>query len=487
MKSILSSCLIILAISLPAQTDKELVMASVIPAETRAQISFLASDELKGRDTPSDGQEIAARFIATQLAMYGVKAYDAHPDYTQRVPFEKTRVPSLGTIAVSEKNYVYGTDFLKITGGNLDWTGEIVFLKHALPDEVASADVKGKMIIASTGDGKDQSPQAWFAMSGEKRKAATDAGAAGLIELYNSPQIPWQMLVGFLNRERVALAGKDEDSLPAFWLLDNNKEATETFKKTKKMAIKIEGADALAFTAPNVVGYVEGTDANLKNEYVVYSAHYDHVGIGAPNAEGDSIYNGARDNAVGTVAVLQAAKNMAKNPTKRSALFVFFTGEEKGLLGSQYFVDNSPLEIKKMVFCNNVDGAGYNDIGKVTVIGLSRTTAEENTKKACAEFGLTAINDLVPEQNLFDRSDNVHFARKGVPAPDFAMGLTAFDAEIQKYYHQAADHVESLDLEYLQKYWSAYVLTGRLIANDKKKPFWVEGDKYYEAGVNLYK
>lgn len=462
-------------------------MQSVNAAEVKAQISFLASDELKGRDTPSDGQETAARFIATQLAMYGVKAYDAHPDYTQRVPFEKTKVPSLGTIAAGDKNYSYGADFLKITGDNLDWSGEVVMLKHALPGEIADADVKGKMIVASTGDGKEQSPQAWFGMSGEKRKAAKEAGAAGLIELYNSPQIPWQMLVGFLNRERVSLAEEKEVAMPSFWLLDNNKEATDIFKANQKLAIKIEGAESKQFTAPNVVGFVEGSDPKLKDEYVVYSAHFDHVGIGAPNAEGDSIYNGARDNAVGTVAVLQAAKNIAKNPTKRSALFVFFTGEEKGLLGSQYFVDNSPLDVSKMVFCNNVDGAGYNDKTKVTVIGLSRTTAEENTKKACEAFGLKAINDPVPEQNLFDRSDNVHFARKGVPAPDFAMGLTAFDAEIQKFYHQAADHVESLDLEYLQKYWSAYVLTGRLIANDKKKPFWVKGDKYYDAGVELYK
>ena len=251
--------------------------------------------------------------------------------------------------------------------------------------------------------------------------------------------------------------------------------------------MKVEGASEEKFTAPNVVGYVEGSDPKLKDEYVVYGAHFDHVGTGPANAEGDSIFNGARDNAVGSVAVLQAAKNIAMHPTKRSALFVFFTGEEKGLLGSQYFVENSPLEIKKMVFCNNVDGAGYNDTSKVTIIGLPRTTAEDNIKKACSAFGLEAIDDPVPEQGLFDRSDNVNFARKGVPAPDFSMGLTAFDAEIQKYYHQQADNPETLDLDYLQKYWSAYVLTGRLIGNDPAKPFWAEGDKYYEAGVELYK
>ena len=479
--------LLFMVSSVIAQTDKDLVEESVNAAEVKAQISFLASDELKGRDTPSEGQETAAKFIATQMAMYGVKAYSEMPDYIQRVPFTKSNIPSMGAIAVDDQTYTYAVDFLKMAGGNIDWSGDIIMLKHASPEEIAKEDVKGKMIVAACGDGKEQSPQAWFGMSSDKRKAAEAAGAAGLIEFYNSPQIPWQLLVRYLNREQISLDEGNETSFPSFWLLDTNREATEKFKGQKEVSVKIEGANNEKFTAPNVVGFVEGSDAKLKEEYVVYCAHFDHVGIGPANAEGDSIFNGARDNAVGSVAVLQAAKNIAMNPTKRSALFVFFTGEEKGLLGSRYFVENSPLAINKMVFCNNVDGAGYNDTSKVTIIGLPRTTAEENIKKACAAFGLEAIDDPVPEQGLFDRSDNVNFARKGVPAPDFSMGLTAFDGEIQKYYHQQADNPETLDMDYLVKYWSAYVLTGRLIANDKKKPFWTEGDKYYEAGMQLYK
>lgn len=469
-----------------AQSDKELVTETISATETRAQISFLASDELKGRDTPSEGQEVAARFIATQLEMFGVKAYEELGGYLQQVPFEISKVPAMGVVALGGNSYAYGDAFLKMSGGDIDWTGEITLLKFATEEEIKGSDVQGKIIVASCGDGTDQSPQGWFGMSEQKRAAAKEAGAVALIELYNSPQLPWPFLVGYLNEERIGLDKGEAEAFPAFWMNDANKETSAAFAKTEKISIKIEGSAAKTFTAPNVVGYVEGSDTRLKEEYVVYCAHYDHVGIGVPNAEGDSIYNGARDNAVGAVAVLQAAKNIAKYPTKRSAIFVFFTAEEKGLLGSKYFVENSPLPINQMVFCNNVDGAGYNDTSRVTIIGLPRTTAEENIKTACAEFGLEAMDDPVPEQGLFDRSDNVNFAKKGVPAPDFSMGLTAFDWEIRKYYHQAADHVESLDLDYLQKYWSAYVLTGRLIANDKKKPFWTKGDKYYQAGVELY-
>lgn len=469
-----------------AQKDKELADETVVKAEAKAHLYFLASDELKGRDTPSDGQETAAKYIATQLELFGVKAFEQYRDYRQPVGLKKVTPPTSGAIATGEESFAYATDFLKMSGDNLEWSGEYVKLTHALPEEIKKADVKGKIIVAACGDGKAQSAQEWFTMAGDKRKAAQEAGAAGLIELYNNPQLPWQFLVRYLNSDRMTLDKESETGFPSFWLFDDNKKATNIFGETGQLQVKVEGEVATRFTAPNVVGYVEGTDPKLKDEYVVYCAHYDHVGIGRPNAEGDSIYNGARDNAVGAVAVMMAAKNLAKYPTKRSALFVLFTAEEKGLLGSQWFVDNSPLEINKMVYCNNVDGAGYNDISKITVIGLPRTTAKDNLIAACKAYGLEAIDDPAPEQGLFDRSDNVNFAKKGVPAPDFSLGLTAFDAEIQKYYHQAADHADNMDLDYLHNYWRAYVLAGRLIANDPKKPFWTEGDKYYDAGVELY-
>jgi len=231
---------------------------------------------------------------------------------------------------------------------------------------------------------------------------------------------------------------------------------------------------------------VEGTDPKLKDQFIIYSAHYDHVGIGKPNAENDSIYNGARDNAVGTVTVLSAAENIAKYPTKRSALFILFTGEEKGLLGSKYYVENPVLPLEKMVYCFNSDNGGYNDTSKATIIGLNRTSVGKHIVDAATEFNLTAIDDPAPEQGLFDRSDNVHFAAKGIPAPTYSMGFTAFDAEITKYYHQTADNPESLDYEYLEKFFKSYVLACRLIANDATTPFWTEGDKYYSAGEKLY-
>ncbi|MEP5941124.1 M28 family peptidase, partial [Maribacter dokdonensis] len=236
----------------------------------------------------------------------------------------------------------------------------------------------------------------------------------------------------------------------------------------------------------NVIGVLEGTDPKLKEEFIMYSAHYDHVGIGKPDAVGDSIYNGARDNAIGTTAVLSMAENIGKFPTKRSAIFIFFTGEEKGLLGSQYYVEHPIFPLKQIVYGFNTDGGGYNNTKLATVIGLNRTTAQKHIVSGAATFGLKAIDDPAPEQELFDRSDNVSFASKGVPAPTYSTGFDAFDDEINKYYHQPGDEADSLDYDYLVKFYQGYVLSGRLIANDPETPFWVKDDKYEAAGNVLY-
>jgi Zn-dependent M28 family amino/carboxypeptidase len=196
--------------------------------------------------------------------------------------------------------------------------------------------------------------------------------------------------------------------------------------------LKIEGNEVRSIPAKNVMGIVEGTDAKLKEQYIVLSAHYDHLGVAAkPKMEEgklDSIYNGARDNAI------NAARYFALHPPKRSVLFIAFTGEEMGLLGSKYFAAHSIIPLKQMVYNLNIDNASYNDASRVTVVGLGRTSADEDIQKACVAYGLTAMPDPAPEQNLFDRSDNVSLAIMGVPAPTFSLGIKQFDETITNRY-----------------------------------------------------
>jgi len=294
----------------------------------------------------------------------------------------------------------------------------------------------------------------------------------------------------YFNEAKTGLKNPEEtEKFVHIWMMDEGMSNATTLAGSKsiKAELKIEGIVVEDFSSRNVVAYLEGSDPELKDEFIIYSAHYDHVGIGVPNAENDSIYNGARDNAVGTVTVLSVAENLAKYPVKRSSLFILFTGEEKGLLGSKYYTENPVMPLNKMVYCFNSDNGGYNDTSKVTIFGLNRTTVGHHIIDGAKEFGLTAIDDPAPEQNLFDRSDNVNFAKKGVPAPTYSMGFTAFDEEITKTYHQVTDNPETVDYDYLEKFFRSYVLTSRLIANDPQTPFWTEGDKYHKAGVELYK
>ncbi|WP_420317231.1 M28 family peptidase [Ekhidna sp.] len=485
MRNTLSLTLLFLSVIALSQTDQELAEQSVDQNLIKSHIGFLASDELKGRDTPSEGLKIAAKYIESRFVEYGVQVAPGMESYIQQVPMKKVSPPNEGTLTLGDSKYNFQDDFIMLEGENTELTGEFIYVNYGLEDDFDGVDVEGKIVVAICGDGVADNPQQWFSQSIEKRLKVASMGGIALVELYNSPVIPWNFLVRYFSGDQVVLdESKDEESLTHLWM---NRSAQDFNSEKTNASITIAGAVNDKFNSQNVVGYVEGSDPKLKEEIIVYSAHYDHVGIGQADANGDSIYNGSRDNAVGTVTVLSAAQSLAKTPTKRSGLFVLFTAEEKGLLGSKYFVDNSPVPLDEIVYCFNSDNGGYNDTSKATIIGLTRTTAEEMIIEACKTFGLEAIEDQAPEQGLFDRSDNVRFASKGIPAPTFSLGFTAFDEEITKYYHQAGDNPNTLDYVYLEKFFKSYVYACRMIGNSKNAPFWIKGDKYYDSGKELYK
>lgn len=272
----------------------------------------------------------------------------------------------------------------------------------------------------------------------------------------------------------------------AAWFLSNEVNTAPGYNSYYQH-IEVPRRDASAtISSQNIIGIVEGTDPDLKDEYILLSAHYDHMGIGPATAEGDSIYNGARDNAVGVATVMAAGKYFADHPPKRSVILALWTAEEMGLIGSRMFVEDPAVPLEQIVYNLNIDGAGYNDTTKVTVVGLERTEAEPLLKSAIRAFGLEAIPSPVPELNLFNRSDNVHFARKGIPAPTFSLGFTSFNEELHYYYHQPTDESNTLNFNYITNYVRAYVLAAKSIANAEKAPFWHPGDVYESAGNSLY-
>lgn len=485
-----------------AQNDSRAPEFDITKADLEAHLRFLASDALQGRRTGEMGNDIAAAYIASQYATYGLKQVEGAQGYYQPVPFEAITPPSMAKIVVEDETYTQGDNLLMMTG-NLELTKtKAVFANYGWVDEETGAndydklDVEGKLVFVLPGTPEGQDPLTVFNSMSKKRKLAKEKGAVGLIELYRL-QFPWQFFLSYFGKESLNLADKMETikSSPNFvygWIKEENKETFNAMKDSKKTKVELssEGFSRRAVTSNNVIGLLEGTDPELKDEYLLITAHFDHVGTGknggSPYTPEDSIFNGARDNAMGTTALLGALQALAEAPPKRSVIFLAVTGEEIGLLGSQYYAENPLIPMEQVIFNLNTDGAGYNDPSYVSIVGFGRTGTDGLVEAASNIFGLDVFPNPAPEQNLFDRSDNVSFAKLGVPALCFSPGLTEFDEEISTYYHQAADNPDSIDFDYLQKFCQALARTARLIADDEDRPFWVEGDKYEEAGKQLY-
>jgi len=470
-----------------AQTDAEKVSSSITMDRVEGHLTFIASDELMGRNVGTPGIETAAMYIKSQLMSYGVKAAPSMDGFFQNVPLVTLDPPSSGRILINGNEFTFPDDFVIIGGSNIVAEHSFSFADFNEEDQITSEKHKDKIVVSICGDGTTQSVQGWFYQSKEKIAKLKSIGAAGLIELYQSNKVPFKFLKQQFNRTQTTLKEDESDDFLHIWMDAGDENKVAELKEEGTVGLSIEVPEYKSIASKNVVGYVEGTDPDLRDEYIVYSAHYDHVGVGKPDSNQDSIYNGARDNGVGVTAILELARNVAIYPTKRSAIFVFFTAEEKGLLGSNYFVENAPVALEDIVYNFNIDNGGYNDTTIVSVVGLERTTAEDHIQSACNAFGLEGIEDPAKEEGLFDRSDNVNFAKKGIPAPTFSLGFRAFDAEIFKYYHQPSDEVSSLNFDYLLKYFRSYALSARLIADAPNAPFWISGDKYYEDGVKLYK
>ena len=488
MKKSLLGLGLLLSVTFVAEAQKKKIDKKFDKNAAIADLTYLTSDELKGRDPSYPEMKMAYNYIAMQLEAAGAKPLPGADGYFQNIPFRLSTPPTKGQISIADSTYSQGVNLLVLDGEAINGKYELVDLGFGTPEDFEGKDLTGKIAVTSVGAPDKMSPADLFSLGREKTANAKKAGAMAVIERFNIPSIPWQLISNYLNRPQMGVDNGESSKLPYIWVKDLSNSLPKAIATgaEKTANLEIEGKTNTLIEGKNIVAYIEGTDKDLKDEYVMLSAHYDHVGIGTPDAEGDSIYNGARDNAVGTVAVMNAAKFFANKAPKRSVLLALWTAEEKGLLGSKYFAENPLIPLNQIVYNLNIDGAGYNDTSIITVIGLGRTSADNLVSEAVSEFGLEAVEDPAPEQGLYDRSDNVSFAVHGIPAPTFSLGFTAFDDEINKYYHKAGDEIDSLDLDYVTLYWKSYILAAQKIANAAEQPKWVAGDKYEEAGKKLY-
>jgi hypothetical protein len=223
-------------------------------------------------------------------------------------------------------------------------------------------------------------------------------------------------------------------------------------------------------TAPNAVGILRGSDPELRDEYVVYTAHMDHVGVRRPDESGDSIYNGADDDASGTATIMEVAEAMASLPTppRRSMIFVAVSGEERGLWGSEHFVQNAPVAVSSMVANLNADMVGRNWPDTIVAIGKEHSSLGETLEAvngARPELGMTAIDDIWPDERFYFRSDHYNFARNGVPILFFFNGTHA-------EYHRPSDEVELIDGEKTARIGRLLFYLGMEVAQAPDAPAW---------------
>jgi hypothetical protein len=461
---------------------------SVTAREIGAHLSFLAADEMRGRDTGSPEIDIAANYLASQLKIYGATPVQNDTSYFQQVLLNKLRPPTSALLVVGSDSFKLKQDILYLSGRSAVLNGDVIFVGYGTDADFERVDVKGKIVVAYAGSNDStNAAQALFSDSPAKGQIAAKHGASAFIEIMSLPGLSWQSLTSFLSVDRMMTEKENPNLLPHLFIrkTDGSGMAALVEAKKAKGVLKLEVPVPARVPAKNVAGVIEGNDPSLKNEWIIISAHYDHVGV-KKNQTPDSIYNGARDNGIGTVALLQAAKFLNDNRPKRSVLILALTGEEKGLLGSEWYANHPLVPLKRTVLDYNCDGAGYNDKSIITLIDLNRTSVDELIKKAAEAFGLNLKGDPAPGQNLYERSDNVKFAVKGIPSVNIAPGVKAFDQELMKYYHQPADEVSTLDMKYVEKFNRSFVYAAYLIANATERPMWKPGDKFEAAGKKLY-
>ncbi len=499
MKTTVATAWLVVGILLPgfAQEKAQLPEFNLQKSDLEAHMRFIASDELMGRRTGEPGNLVAARYVAEQFRRFGLAFAPSQASFMQTVPLEKMGALGKGDLYVGDETLRSGEDWILMSGAASDLSAPLVYAGFGLEnadkgwDDYKGLDVKGKIVLLQSGSPEATAPIEIITASDAKRKLAAEKGAVAIIEIFKAP-VPWNFVIKFFGGERLALAPDGKPvTLPHAWVNGQEAKFTKMLRAVDKVRFQTAGRSVETVNGYNVVAYIEGTDAKLKDEHLLLTAHYDHVGVGKQGGQSytpeDSIFNGARDNAFGTVSLLAAAEALSKQPPKRSVLLVALTGEEVGLLGSKYYASHPLLPPNQCIFNLNTDGAGYNDTSILSVIGLDRTGARAEIETASKAFGLDVVADPAPEQGLFDRSDNVSFAKLGIPAPTITPGFREFDDELKKNYHQASDNPETIDFAYLLKFSQAYAYAARLIADRTLAPQWSKGDKYEEAAKALYK
>lgn len=495
----------------------------ITAAQMRNYLEFIASDELEGRDTPSRGLDIAAMYIADHLKSWGIKpAGDGGGTYFQKFPLRRYKIDTQNTrLQLNNQTFVYGEDFLSnfnaanISGSQIVYASHGWVLKSKNINPYQGIDVRNKIVVVVNSLPKGVSFQDLQGKPGEDWMLpplyAQMNGACAVIAFGTFGNLANWKVSKYDQTEKGSLEfGTPQTQITIPTITANPRLIAALFQGEKvngsnvyNKAITQEFVDAFDLNAnkkinlnvavktenthsQNVVGILEGSDPVLKSEYVAIGAHYDHVGMN-PNWLGDDkIWNGADDDGSGTVAVLAMAEAFAKGAQKpkRSILFIWHAGEEKGLWGSEFFADNPTVPIGSIITQLNIDmiGRAQNPAeevkprnteltkqGEVYLIGSKMMSSElgELSESVNASFLKMSFNyrydDPNDPQQFFYRSDHFNYAKKGIPI------IFYMDGDHEDY-HQPSDSIEKIDFVNMEKIARTIFATGWELANRPPRP-----------------
>lgn len=502
----------------------------------KAHIAFLADDTLQGRDTGSSGYQIAANYVKSTFKQYGLIPMGEHQGFEQEVTFRKALLSEQGASLTlkttkGEQTLSYPEQF--IASGNTSATessvtAETVFVGYGIVndtfgiDDYQGLDVEGKVVVLLTGrpESLPSEEGAHIGSSPEKARHAAARGAVGLITLHTPKREkvrPYAVSAKYADGPRLSWLNKDGIPFGKFPELKggayvHHEHAAALFEGAEKTVTDVfaedtQNKDIKGFplnatvtltnqsrheeiTSPNIIAAIEGSDPQLKNEYVVFSAHLDHIGLNKHTDGDDKINNGALDNASGVAILLETARMMAmsENKPKRSVLFVVVTAEEKGLLGSSYFATNPTVPATQMVANVNLDmPLILYPFADVVAFGSTHSSLGPIVDAASKKVDVSLSPDPMPEQALFTRSDHYSFVKAGIPSVFLMTGFKSKDPSIDggkvfkeflsTHYHNHSDEIDlPINYDAAASFAKVNLMIGLEIANQTEKPSWNKGD-----------
>ena len=528
--------LLVSSFSFAQKDENYLIGLDSLSAENiQRHLQFLASDECEGRAPGTNGGNLAARYIADEFFKIGLKPIVNDNSYFQNVPMHGgIPLPSSKLILYSDEQEIplkLNSDYLMFNTGQQTFIPvplDIVFVGYGIiaPEfdynDYQSVDVEGKIVVFLEGEPPSTEPDFFdglnptiYSYPSSKQRIAISRGAAGSILIPVNIDVNWNDRKRDFEFEDITLGYNTSNNLsivlnPA--LIDMLfKSARNSFSDVLRMITKsnmvsfpletkisFEGKfEQRDFVSPNVIGIIEGSNPELQDTYIIISAHYDHLGFG-PTVKGDSIYNGALDNAIGVSVLIELARVFSKleKLPGRSILFMAVTGEEKGLLGSTYYVDHPVVPLYKSVANLNIDGiAMFSDFNSVVGIGSEYSSLNEFLEQSASNFDIS-VEDIPPEfksNEEFNRSDQKAFSIAGIPSILILEGLenknknreevlTAFINYMINIYHTPFDDcTQKIDYDAALRHTKLLYDFIYSIANSTESPDWKPESPFINA------